>query len=141
MGSKPVIGATKKGPKKRTHTDPYAGGQASGKQAQPDARQPKRPRMSGALTVEDLVASSLMSDAGLDLPQEPAQVEAIYELCHPDAGPPEVPTNSDVRSPEEALLEALALYNAIFPPSRLTRQPVIAVQATRNAYYREHLYN
>ncbi|KAJ7862111.1 hypothetical protein B0H14DRAFT_2575577 [Mycena olivaceomarginata] len=80
MRSKPVIGATKKGPKKRTHTDPYAGGKASGKQAQPDARQPKRPRMSVASTVEDPVASSLMSDAGLDLPQEPAQVEAIYEL-------------------------------------------------------------
>lgn len=62
--------------------------------------------------------------------------------CHPDAGPPEVPTNSDVRSPEEALLEALALYNAIFPPVPLDEtQPVIAVQATRNAYYREHLYN
>ncbi|KAJ7150787.1 hypothetical protein C8R46DRAFT_963375, partial [Mycena filopes] len=38
MGVGKVIGATKKGAKKRTHTDAHAGGQGSGKQAKPDAR-------------------------------------------------------------------------------------------------------
>ncbi|KAJ6621437.1 hypothetical protein B0H10DRAFT_1945264 [Mycena sp. CBHHK59/15] len=38
-----VMGVRRKGTKNRTHTDPYAGGQGSGKQAQPDAQQPKKP--------------------------------------------------------------------------------------------------
>ncbi|KAJ6588000.1 hypothetical protein B0H19DRAFT_1247722 [Mycena capillaripes] len=88
--------------KKRTHTDPYAGGQASGKPAQPDAGVPKELRLS-----EPVVSTSHIEPS----PQVSADPSEDWEndlsVIH-DPQFPHMP-NEDRASVEQRLMEALAL--------------------------------
>jgi hypothetical protein len=137
MGSKKVIGATKKGPKKRVHTDPYAGGQASGKQAQPDAREPKRPRLSTPVASTSQ-AQIPINDTPYSAAEDAGTLSTIPDIDF-SLAPEEEGSSGDSRSPEEILFEAIALYNTMFPPPQLDEsQPVLP--APRTSYYREHLY-
>jgi hypothetical protein len=135
MGAKKVMAAAKKGPRKRIHTDPYAGGQGSGKQAQPDARVAKKPRLSESVAS---TSQGELSVATPDLPSEDAETPLTPDDFH---APEEEQGSAEARSPEELLLEALTLYNEMFPPSKLLDESQPVVAAPRTSYYREHLYN
>ncbi|KAJ7162756.1 hypothetical protein C8R43DRAFT_947229 [Mycena crocata] len=120
------MGATRKGGKKRKNTDAYAGGEASGKKAHPDARTSKKART----TVTATPGSSS------SLPDEVFPVEEGLpdDLSTPDTTPllspmvPPAPLAED--SPEMLLRKSLALYNAMFP--------IDTPQTT--SYYRDNTY-
>ncbi|KAJ7716040.1 hypothetical protein DFH07DRAFT_762575 [Mycena maculata] len=158
LGGKKVIAAAKKGPRKRVHIDAHAGGQGSGKQAQPDARAPKRPWLSPVSTREHPIAgpsTAAATPAHHDFPQDTEFPTSYSEPgpselpCHLDrdsgaGGSLDLPVVSDSRSPQEVLLETLRLYNTMFqiPASEeLDESQPVVVAAPRPSYYREHLYN
>ncbi|KAJ7687489.1 hypothetical protein B0H17DRAFT_1136217 [Mycena rosella] len=158
---KKVIGATKKGPQKRVHTDAHAGGQGSGKQAQPDARVPKKSRPSVASPSPDVVStssdvastSSDIAPTGLDSLDDPSMDEVPDFFPEHDENEmsfaPELgwlcdgltAARTSTKSPEEQLSEAFRLYSSMFPVSKELdeSQPVVAAPTT--SYYRPHLYS
>ncbi|KAJ6613807.1 hypothetical protein B0H10DRAFT_1951202 [Mycena sp. CBHHK59/15] len=152
-----VMGVRRKGAKKRTHTDPYAGGQGSGKQAQPDARQPKKPRLSAPVastsagtmaTVE--VSSSPPSADKVLFHTDSSHAGGYEELdqpdlnCHLDSDVPTSPTSLqavDSPPPEaQLLLKALALYTSMFPIPLEVDESLPVAPPPRTSYYREHTY-
>jgi hypothetical protein len=118
-----VMGAKRKGAKKRKNTDAYCGGQSSGKSAHPDARVGKKAKT--AAVSEPAPSTTALTDSfeagDLDLADGPT-----------DAVPQELATRAKeaTESPEMLLRQALALYNTMFPPD--------APRTT--SYYRDNNY-
>ncbi|KAJ6572985.1 hypothetical protein B0H10DRAFT_1964241 [Mycena sp. CBHHK59/15] len=143
----PVIGAPRKGAKKWKNTDPYCGGESSGKLALPDARVAKKAKTSGsphtttsslpcASQMEASIDSSAIETEEFDLspPSERVTSAATSDLSQ---------ESTQSESPEMLLRTALALYNNVFPiespqPTSYYRENtyVLPTTATRGSYYR-----
>ncbi|KAJ7263908.1 hypothetical protein C8J57DRAFT_1231096 [Mycena rebaudengoi] len=129
------MGVARKGAKKRTHTDPYSGGQASGKLGAPDAREPKRPsscrwRISTSPSRHQDCrplrrTSILWHDENLFDGASPLDNSNFVADDSPG-------TSEATESPQSLLMRTIHQYNQMFPP-------IPAPQTT--SYYRENTYS
>jgi hypothetical protein len=127
-----VMGVERKGAKKRTHTDAYSGGQASGKLAPTDGRVSKKTRLS--VVAETASAVALPPSNSAQEPENPFHWLASDDFVPNSDFSTALDSSDAMESAQRLFMEALHRYNQMFPP-------VVDDKIQKTPYYRENTYN
>lgn len=87
-----------KGKKRKIHTDPYAGGEQSGKKARPDARQPLQSPLTSASAKDTIVS---IGQAEISAPHERADTQLLGPSTMPLPG--SIPTSLKISNQDHPL--------------------------------------